>query len=69
MTREEHNGYAIVLPAEGMMLTDGKSVSDKIFAPLDDDLEDIREVTLEEAREIEESQKSERKEETDYENL
>ena len=60
MTREEHNGYAIVLPAEGMMLTDGKSVSDKIFAPLGDDLEDIREVTLEEAREIEERNKNEK---------
>ena len=65
MTREEHNGYAIVLPAEGMMLTDGKSISDKIFAPLDDDLEDIREVTLEEARDIEERNKNE--EETHYE--
>ena len=54
MTIEEHNGYAIVLPAEGMMLTDGQSISDKIFAPLGDDLADIREVTLEEAREIEE---------------
>lgn len=65
MTREEHNGYAIVLPAEGMMLTDGKSVSDKIFAPLGDNLVDIREVTLEEARDIEERNQSE--EEQPYE--
>lgn len=65
MTREEHNGYAIVMPAEGMMLTDGHSVSDKIFAPLGDDLADIREVTLEDARDIEERNQNE--EETSYE--
>lgn len=68
MTRQEYNGYAIVLPEEGMLLTDGKSVSDKIFAPLGDDLADIREVTPEEAKEIEESNQSS-EEETPYESI
>lgn len=49
-----NNGtYLSIRPDEGMLLTDGKTISDGIFAPINADTSMWREVTRSEAESLE----------------
>lgn len=54
MIKENKGKYLEVIPDEGMMLYNGETVSDRLFAPLSVDLSAWKEITIEEAQKIQE---------------